>query len=49
MLEITRKDRLQEITVLYAPHLVEEEAKILILVTGGVLLTLYCSHIVPDN
>lgn len=36
-------------TVLYALLLVKEEAMFLVLVTGGVLLTLYCSHIMPDN
>lgn len=48
MLKITCEDRVNEITVLYAPFLVKEEAKILVLVTGGVL-TLYCSHIISYN
>lgn len=33
----------------YIPLLVKEEAKFLVLVSSGALLTLHCSHVIPDD
>lgn len=34
---------------LYIPLLVKEEAKFLVLVSGGAVLTRYCSHVILDD
>lgn len=39
----------QSLLAIYTPLLVKEEAKFLVLVSGGALLSPYCSHVIPDD